>query len=105
MSNYGKFTILFEAGGDRFKVTKIWFGADGSYYVTCPYHPAQRAHLFVRTINYNDPAPPNRPSQLLTEAVALDDRKRIKLSHHPSGFLQFSGQGIISGKNRDGTAK
>jgi hypothetical protein len=32
-----------------------------------------------------------------------DDRSRLKLSHHPDGFVQFSGEGIVSG--RDGTGR
>jgi hypothetical protein len=34
-----------------------------------------------------------------------DDEYRLKLSHHPDGFVQFSGHGIKSGRNADGTPK
>src|SRR3712207_2710307 len=46
---------------------------------------------------------------LLEEAVdvaaAEDDEKRIKLAHHPDGFLQFSGQGLISGRDPQGNIR
>lgn len=35
-------------------------------------------------------------------ALAEDDNRRIKLSHHPDGLVQFSGEGILSGKDSSG---
>ena len=37
--------------------------------------------------------------------MGSSDDARIKLSHHPSGYTQFSGHGLISGKEADGTPK
>jgi hypothetical protein len=34
-----------------------------------------------------------------------DDERRLKLSHHPDGFTQFSGEGIISGRDEYGRPK
>jgi hypothetical protein len=39
----------------------------------------------------------------LEVALLDDDEHRLKLIHHPDGFVQFSGQGIVSG--RDSTGK
>ena len=103
---YGKYTVLFETSGEFYKLAKIWFGADGSYYVTSPYHPAKRAHAFIRSISYPQGGPvPGSERNFIDEAVADDDGKRLKMSHHPDGFLQFSGQGIISGRDRKGNPK
>ena len=43
------------------------------------------------------------------EAVELasldDDDRRLKLSHHPDGFVQFSGEGVLSGRDPNGAAR
>ena len=100
-----KYTIAYEADGAQYKLCKIWFGADGSYYVTSPYHPAERALLMKATVNYADSAMRSYFHEALDLASAEDDNRRIKLSHHPDGFLQFSGEGIISGKDSDGNIR
>ncbi len=84
---------------------KIIFGGDGSYYVTAPYHPHNRALVSRLTINYAAGAPFFSLSDALDLAVFDDDQRRLKLSHHPDGFLQFSGEGVTSGRERDGRAK
>ena len=109
MSN-GKYTIIFRKNGTRYKICKIWFGADGSYYVTVPYHSAKKAMLFKHTVNYKTSVPHKIDGgELIPFSEALDiassDDKRIKLSHHPDGFIQFSGFGVVSGKSPDGTIK
>jgi hypothetical protein len=38
-------------------------------------------------------------------AVVDDDKQRLKLAHHPDGFLQFSGEGITSGRDSTGAPK
>jgi hypothetical protein len=106
----GKYTIVFESKTGRRKLFKLWFGSDGSYYVTVPYHPARKAVLLKQTINYETSVPRSvNGGQWLPVEQAIDiasaDDARIKLSHHPDGFLQFSGSGLVSGKNPDGSAK
>jgi hypothetical protein len=102
---YGKYTILYEKDGVYYKLCKVFFGADGSYYVTSPYHPARRALLFTATVNYTLADTEYSLKDALDVAAAEDDNKRIKLSHHPDGFLQFSGEGIISGKDAEGRVR
>ena len=79
-------------------------GDDGSYYATCPYHPSDRVQVWKATINYANPNR-RRGDDPIELAVVEDDQHRLKLSHHPSGFVQFSGYGIRSGRNADGSPK
>ena len=100
-----KYTIIYEKDGNRYKLCKIFFGNDGSYYVTSPYHPAEGAVLFKATVNYALSEMELSLEQAVDVAAAEDDEKRIKLSNHPDGFLQFSGQGIVSGKDHEGNIR
>lgn len=98
-----RYTVIWEQDGRRHKLTRLFIGSDGSYYVTCPYHEAERVVLSKRRVNY--PKPPHLVSEPLEVAVFQDDDRRMKLSHHPSGFVQFSGEGIVSGRDDDGNPK
>ncbi len=105
-----KYTVVVSTKGKLYKICKIWYGSDGSYYVTVPYHSATQAVLIKQSVNYVQSAPTSLDHRYvvpLSEAldVGSSDDARIKLSHHPDGFVQFSGQGLISGKNLDGTSK
>jgi len=81
------------------------FGSDGSYYVTSPYHPDHQAVLTKMTVNYAQREMKIALQEAIDVASLDDDDKRLKMSHHPSGFVQFSGEGILSGKNEDGIIK
>jgi hypothetical protein len=105
-----KHTVIISTKGKLYKICKIWYGSDGSYYVTVPYHSANQAVLLKQTVNYVQSVPTSVDHQyvtLLDEAIDVgsSDDARIKLSHHPDGFIQFSGHGLLSGKNADGTPK
>jgi hypothetical protein len=99
---YGKYTIVYRQAGTHYKVCRLWFGRDGSYYVTAPYHPERRAFLMTTRVNYAL----NEATQSFEDAIDTagfhDDERRLKLSHHPDGFVQFSGEGVISGKDQNG---
>lgn len=96
-------TIVVEKGGIAYKIGKVWFGSDGSYYVTMPYHEARTAFLDKRTIRYDTGfARPTRSSDTIEVSLLDDDEHRLKLSHHPDGFCQFSGHGVLSGKDEEG---
>lgn len=100
-----KHTVLVERAGTLHKLCKLIYGRDGTYMVTCPYHPEKRALLLKSTINYDvnrDFIPFDAALEL---AVLQDDERRLKLSHHPDGFLQFSGDGVVSGRDENGQPK
>jgi hypothetical protein len=133
------YTIAYEAGGQTVDLCKILFGGDGSYYVTAPYHPHERAIAAKITVNYpedllrrgdegegedsevegksapGEGGPPAEEEARNDFEVTLekahevatvdDDDKRLKIAHHPDGFLQFSGQGIRSGLDENGEPK
>ncbi len=101
----GKYTVIYEKDGERYKLCKMFFGPDGSYYVTSPYHPAKEAVLVKYTVNYALSETFLSMEEMIDSAFVEDDEKRIKLSHHPDGFLQFSGHGIVSGKDTDGSIR
>jgi hypothetical protein len=101
-------TVWYQMGARYFKVFKVGFGGDGSYYVTAPYHPLETALIGKVEVNYaleRPAAMKESIAQAMQLAVLDDDEKRLKLSHHPDGFLQFSGEGIVSGRQSDGTPK
>jgi hypothetical protein len=80
-------------------------GPDGSYYVTSPYHPTTQAHLFKATVNYARDQMTIPVSELIDSAAFDDDEGRLKFSHHPDGFVQFSGTGVLSGKDDAGNIR
>jgi hypothetical protein len=94
--------IAYESEGSSVDLCRIVFGGDGSYYVTAPYHPADRALAGIYTVNYA--AAENIISLVEGVEIAVldDERKRLKIAHHVDGFLQFSGEGIRSGRDRNG---
>src|SRR6185312_16257931 len=99
-----KYTVVYESGNSRHKLLKVMLSDDGSYYATCPYHDSDRVDLWKGTINYANPSR-RRGDKPIELAVLEDDKHRLKLSHHPDGFVQFSGHGVRSGRNKDGSPK
>ena len=101
MARTASYTIAYTAGQDSVDLCRLIFGGDGSYYVTAPYHPLNRALLGIYTVNY---ARENLIAlgEAIDLAVLDDDERRLKISHHPDGFLQFSGEGIRSGRDDSG---
>ncbi len=83
-----RYTITYEEDGVRYKLFKLIFGADGSYYLTSPYHPGQEALLGIVTINYALSEMEIPYDRFVELASVEDDEKRLKLSHHPSGLIQ-----------------
>ena len=81
------------------------FGGDGSYYVTAPVHPAQRALLAVFSVNYAEQRSTLALSDSVDLAAADAEDKEIKLSHHFDGFMQFSGAGLVSGRDDEGNIR
>ncbi len=98
-------TVAHERDGDAYDLFKIIFGGDGSYFVTAPYHPHDKATVAVLTVNYAEDEIEVALEDAVELAVLDDEDRRLKLSHHPDGFLQFSGEGVRSGRNPDGSPK
>jgi hypothetical protein len=99
------YTIAYSDRGQNVDLFKILFGGDGSYYVTAPYHPLDRAIAARVTVNYAKSEGGFSLDEAEELAVVDDVNKRLKVSHHPDGFLQFSGQGIRSGLDEEGKPK
>lgn len=100
-----RYTILYRSGDALIKLCKIIFGRDGSYYVTCPYHPHNRASVFKAEIRFADNEQDIHFDDVLDLATLDDDDRRLKLSHHPDGLVQFSGEGVVSGLDSAGSIR
>src|SRR6266536_686835 len=96
------YTLGYSSNRGVFDLCKIILGGDGSYYVTAPYHPHNKALLALLTVNYAKQPTFVSLRDAIEVAVLDDDERRLKLSHHPNGFLQFSGEGVRSGKDAEG---
>jgi len=100
------YTVAYRSADGRVvDLCKIILSADGSYYLTAPYHNLNRAIAAKLTVNYATDTIGSALNDAVEVATLEDDERRLKLSHHPDGFLQFSGEGILSGRNADGTPK
>lgn len=100
-----RYTIIFEeTDGKRYKLCRVLLTSDGSYFVTCPYHRSEKVFLSKLRVNYANPSKRFRDPPI-EYSIVDDDDHRIKLSHHPDGFVQFSGAGVVSGRNPDGSPK
>ncbi len=96
-------TIAMCVDGQLRKITKVLFGRDGSYMVMVPYHSADKGILFKMPITYVSTVdkPYEVPYSDVIDAGDVEERQ-IKLSHHRSGLIQFSGKGVISGLDEQG---
>jgi hypothetical protein len=101
-------TIIAINAGRSHKLFKFWFGKDGSFYITAPYHTAGTATLLKRTARYDTGFGQlaATPADATIDVGLLDnDEARVKLSYHRSGFCQFSGPDVLSGIDEDGNIK
>ncbi len=103
--NTGNHTILYEKNGITYKLCRIFFGSDGSFYMTSPYHTEKTAILFKATVNYAYREMFIPFGDMMETSLLEDDDLRLKISHHVDGFVQFSGEGIISGRDPEGKIK
>ncbi len=96
------YTLAYDDGETSVDLCKIIFGGDGSYFVTAPYHPHDRALIAKFTVNYARDEQNFPLSEAVDVGLLEDAEQRLKLSHHPDGFLQFSGHGVLSGRDQAG---
>lgn len=92
------FTIAVEDQGTLRKITKIVPYKSGGFAVLAPYHKARRGYLAKHPVDYS-----KRNVELRVEdMVTYSAEDRVKLSLHPDGFVQFSGENpgrIVSGRD------
>lgn len=105
MEGRTNYVVVYEDEIARYKLCRIIYGSDGSYYVTCPYRDPEEAMIVKLTINYAKPQQDIAFEQTVESASASDRKRAIKLSHHPDGFVQFSGPGITSGRDKKGSIR
>ena len=94
-------TIVVAFNGKYYKICKIIYGKDRSIFITSPYHPSKKAIIIQAKINDADAKTYIKIENAVDVAFFDDDEKRLKLTHHTSGFIQFSGEGIISGIDKN----
>ena len=102
MTKTATHTLAYADGEVTTDLCKIIFGGDGSYFVTAPYHPHDRAIIAKFTVNYAHEDQFFPLDEAVDIGVLEDAEQRLKLSHHPDGFLQFSGHGVVSGRDEAG---
>ncbi|MEX2287334.1 MAG: hypothetical protein WD648_09615 [Planctomycetaceae bacterium] len=101
MGATAKRTVVYRENGILRRVCKLIIGHDGSYYVTAPFHASRKAFLMKMTVNYDSATAVERSIDEAIDIAALDEG-RLKLSHHPDGFVQYSGDGVLSGRDETG---
>lgn len=85
--------------GHLHKITKVVAYKEGGFAVLTPYHSARSGYLTIMPIDYNKIGKYSVSAQ---EVAAFSVEDRVKLSYHPDGFVQFSGEiggQVISGKD------
>jgi hypothetical protein len=85
-------------GSPARRITKIVTYRQGGFAVLAPYHSARRGYLAKYTVDYSESV--SFPVRSEMQEYSASDR--VKLSLHPDGFVQFSGEDpsrIISGRD------
>jgi hypothetical protein len=77
------YTVAYSMAGETVDLCKIILGGDGSYYITAPFHPHNKALAAIMTVNYAKPSQVLSFDEALEVAVLEDDDKRLKVSIHP----------------------
>jgi hypothetical protein len=88
-----------DAGGPIHKVTKVVGYKEGGLALLAPYHKARSGVLTKTLVDYRQGGA-SRHSLEQAESFSAGDR--VKLSYHPDGFVQFSGERpgrIVSGRD------
>ena len=85
--------------GTNRKITKIIHHSGGGFAVLAPYHKARSGLLLKIPVDYEIKGEYWIP---FAECVGYSADDRVKLSYHPDGFVQFSGENpgkILSGRD------
>jgi hypothetical protein len=92
--------IVIKSRAGLRRVCKVICLADGGFSVTAPYHQARAGTLLRAPWNRSNVGHFDVPFSAVKPFSASD---RVKLSYHPDGFVQFSGEKnskIISGRDK-----
>ncbi len=103
----GSTTIAIQdVSGTTRKITKIVPHSGGGFAVLAPYHKARSGLLLKFPVDYDGKGETAVPFE---ECAGYSADDRVKLSFHPDGFVQFSGENprkIVSGRDpQTGEAK
>jgi hypothetical protein len=88
-----------DASGVKRKITKIIHHSSGGFAVLAPYHKARSGLLLKIPLDYGVKGESWIP---LADCIGYSADDRVKLSFHPDGFVQFSGENpakILSGRD------
>lgn len=101
MKSKRSYTICVEEDGVLYKVSKIFISNDGSFGLDVPYCQYDQGALIKIPTTYAEKE--SIPYDKIIQGFS--SKNRPKLSIHASGFVQFSGNGIISGRDENGDPK
>lgn len=92
-----EYLIVLYENGVGYKTTKLIFSSDGSINVVVPYHNANQGLLFKGIVDYK------KRQQIINfeDATQYSIKNKAKLSIHKTGFVQFSGNNILSGIDQE----
>ena len=101
----GSRIVLIEEHAAPRHVTKIISLPTGGFAVAAPYHSARKGWLHKIAVDYSKTGSFHSP---ISESTTYTADDRVKLSFHPDGFVQLSGENpgrITSGRDKDGKPK
>lgn len=86
--------ILLRNSDNLYKISKITPHSDGGFNILMPYCREKKGYVFKFNYDYS-----KRESQIPIDSMIQEYTidKDTKLSIHKSGFVQFSGSGVLSG--------
>ncbi len=91
----GSYRITVKIDNGVYRLTRIWFGSDGSYYVGTPVPTPGEARLFKMTVDYTEQETSASLSEVVDLAQPKAATKKSSSSHHPDGFGSSSSAGQI----------
>ncbi|MFS4469794.1 hypothetical protein [Maribacter sp. 2210JD10-5] len=98
-------TIILKDNSEYFKLLKLIYGKDGSIYVSLPYLKSAESVVMLSTVNYSKDLVDISFNETIEFDSVDDNFNSLKLSHHKSGLIQVSGNGIKSGIDENGNLK
>jgi tetratricopeptide (TPR) repeat protein len=98
-SKYGakSITIVFEDKYELYKISEITLSSDGSFSLSVPYCRERTGSIYMTYVDLS-PHYFKLDAKQMIKSFAVD--RSVKVTMHTSGFVQFSGKGVISGIDR-----